>query len=270
MNLLAACLRQPNSKSCVMLRVSHTDRQAVLYSLSRSTSSPLMLHKLSVEPATVGVCKTQIVVFHSYFLSDSQKSSPSFCVHNNGGATRVWQTLCTSHMTWRNSFSLVCLTLSLLSSSTDGMVGQVSPEALFSRLQTEGGKTEAESEVRMLAHTHTHTHPVFISVCLEGVCVLKRYATQASTCDGVKGKDHNPVTLAWGLAWGYPLREYADTSCALWSHDTSTNWPNEHASSMILVFIDTEEEILSFLVFPDFHSRSGRILNSKLNGSINK
>ncbi|XP_008301030.1 vacuolar protein sorting-associated protein 37C [Stegastes partitus] len=28
----------------------------------------------------------------------------------------------------------------------DGMVGQVSPEALFSRLQTEGGKTEAESE----------------------------------------------------------------------------------------------------------------------------
>ncbi|XP_035492950.1 vacuolar protein sorting-associated protein 37C [Scophthalmus maximus] len=29
----------------------------------------------------------------------------------------------------------------------DGMVGQVSPEAMFSRLQTEGGKTEAESEV---------------------------------------------------------------------------------------------------------------------------
>ncbi|XP_034543724.1 vacuolar protein sorting-associated protein 37C [Notolabrus celidotus] len=29
----------------------------------------------------------------------------------------------------------------------DGMVGQVSPEAFFSRLQTEGGKTEAESEV---------------------------------------------------------------------------------------------------------------------------
>ncbi|XP_029950175.1 vacuolar protein sorting-associated protein 37C [Salarias fasciatus] len=28
----------------------------------------------------------------------------------------------------------------------DGMAGQVSPEALFSRLQTEGGKTEAESE----------------------------------------------------------------------------------------------------------------------------
>ncbi|XP_058496799.1 vacuolar protein sorting-associated protein 37C [Solea solea] len=28
----------------------------------------------------------------------------------------------------------------------DGMVGQVSPEALFSRLQTEGGKTEADSE----------------------------------------------------------------------------------------------------------------------------
>ncbi|KAM3622720.1 uncharacterized protein V6R79_002402 [Siganus canaliculatus] len=32
------------------------------------------------------------------------------------------------------------------SSLRDGMVGQVSPEALFSRLQTEGGKTEAESE----------------------------------------------------------------------------------------------------------------------------
>lgn len=30
----------------------------------------------------------------------------------------------------------------------DGMAGQVSPEALFSRLQTEGSKTEAESEVR--------------------------------------------------------------------------------------------------------------------------
>ncbi|XP_060941952.1 vacuolar protein sorting-associated protein 37C [Limanda limanda] len=29
----------------------------------------------------------------------------------------------------------------------DGFVGQVSPEALFSRLQTEGGKTEADSEV---------------------------------------------------------------------------------------------------------------------------
>lgn len=28
------------------------------------------------------------------------------------------------------------------------MAGQVSPEALLSRLQTEGGKTEAESEVR--------------------------------------------------------------------------------------------------------------------------
>ncbi|XP_070684400.1 vacuolar protein sorting-associated protein 37C [Pempheris klunzingeri] len=32
------------------------------------------------------------------------------------------------------------------SSLRDGMVGQVSPEALFSRLQTEGGKTESESE----------------------------------------------------------------------------------------------------------------------------
>uniref|UniRef100_A0A3P8U447 VPS37C subunit of ESCRT-I n=1 Tax=Amphiprion percula TaxID=161767 RepID=A0A3P8U447_AMPPE len=32
------------------------------------------------------------------------------------------------------------------SSLRDGMVGQVSPQALFSRLQTEGGKTEAESE----------------------------------------------------------------------------------------------------------------------------
>uniref|UniRef100_A0A4W6E3T9 VPS37C subunit of ESCRT-I n=1 Tax=Lates calcarifer TaxID=8187 RepID=A0A4W6E3T9_LATCA len=31
-------------------------------------------------------------------------------------------------------------------SMRDGMVGQVSPEALFSRLQTEGSKTEAESE----------------------------------------------------------------------------------------------------------------------------
>lgn len=30
----------------------------------------------------------------------------------------------------------------------DGMAGQVSPEALFSRLQAEGSKTEAESEVR--------------------------------------------------------------------------------------------------------------------------
>lgn len=30
---------------------------------------------------------------------------------------------------------------------TDGMIGQVSPEAFFSRLQTEGKKTEAESEV---------------------------------------------------------------------------------------------------------------------------
>lgn len=32
------------------------------------------------------------------------------------------------------------------SSLRDGMVGQASPEALFTRLQTEGGKTEAESE----------------------------------------------------------------------------------------------------------------------------
>lgn len=30
----------------------------------------------------------------------------------------------------------------------DGIAGQVSPEALLSRLQTDGGKTEAESEVR--------------------------------------------------------------------------------------------------------------------------
>uniref|UniRef100_A0A4W6E4E2 VPS37C subunit of ESCRT-I n=1 Tax=Lates calcarifer TaxID=8187 RepID=A0A4W6E4E2_LATCA len=36
-------------------------------------------------------------------------------------------------------------------SMRDGMVGQVSPEALFSRLQTEGSKTEAESEVSALA-----------------------------------------------------------------------------------------------------------------------
>lgn len=35
-----------------------------------------------------------------------------------------------------------------LSLLVDGMAGQVSPEALLSRLQTEGGKTEAESEVR--------------------------------------------------------------------------------------------------------------------------
>lgn len=38
--------------------------------------------------------------------------------------------------------------------SSDGMVGLVSPEALFSRLQTEGGKTEAESEVRHAAFVH--------------------------------------------------------------------------------------------------------------------
>lgn len=41
-----------------------------------------------------------------------------------------------------------CLSTAYLFLLTDGMAGQVSPEALLSRLQTEGGKTEAESEVR--------------------------------------------------------------------------------------------------------------------------
>lgn len=49
--------------------------------------------------------------------------------------------------------------------SSDGMVGQVSPEALFSRLQTEGSKTEAESEVR--------TQLINIYTCICTKCFVK-------------------------------------------------------------------------------------------------
>lgn len=47
----------------------------------------------------------------------------------------------------RNTF-FPFLSTAHVSLLADGMAGQVSPEALLSRLQTEGGKTEAESEVR--------------------------------------------------------------------------------------------------------------------------
>lgn len=55
------------------------------------------------------------------------------------------------------------------------MVGQVSPEALLSRLHAEGGKTEAESEVST-HNTHTQTdtpsedgeHLSHFVVCLHG------------------------------------------------------------------------------------------------------
>lgn len=45
-------------------------------------------------------------------------------------------------------FSLTSVSLSLsLSHFADSIMGQVSPEGLLSRLQTEGANTEAESEV---------------------------------------------------------------------------------------------------------------------------
>lgn len=47
----------------------------------------------------------------------------------------------------RNTF-FSRLSTAYLSLLADGMAGQVSPEALLPRLQTEGSKTEAESEVR--------------------------------------------------------------------------------------------------------------------------
>lgn len=139
-----------------------TGRQTILYNLSSSTSSLLTLHKLSVEPAIAGVCRTQIEIVR---LSEI---IPEFC-----GATHVWQTLCTSHTTWRNRFSFgVSHSVSPLLrlhrwNGRAGISGGVVLQTTDRGRQNGGGVRGQNA----CAHTQTHTHPVFISVCLEGVCV---------------------------------------------------------------------------------------------------
>lgn len=61
-----------------------------------------------------------------------------------------------------------CLAPAFLPLLVDGMAGQVSPEALLSRLQAEGGKTEEESEVRTSTLGHPLTSVTFsLSVYVE-------------------------------------------------------------------------------------------------------